>query len=94
MNGAQLSGTLCGSTSAWRRNCDEWGTPILYVGGETLDRGHGVDYGDALWRGEAEGPGRDGNVGLFAGEGEAGDDAVGFLDFNGGDDAVGCDGEG
>jgi hypothetical protein len=61
---------------------------------QLLDGRHGVNYGDTLWRGEAEGAGRDGGVGLFAGEGEAGNDAVGFLDFDAGDDAVGSDGEG
>jgi hypothetical protein len=59
-----------------------------------LYRREGVDHGNSGGLDEVEGGGRDGDIALFAGEGEAGIGAVSFLDVDGGDGAFGGHREG
>ena len=59
-----------------------------------LDRRQGVYYGDSGRRSEVERRWRDRNIGLLAGEDEAGLGAVGFLNLDRRYDSIGGDGEG
>ena len=67
---------------------------LVRVGRSGLDGGEGVYHGNSRGRSELKGCRGDWGVGLFAGEGEVGFGAVGFLDIDGSDDAVGGHGEG